>query len=308
MGGNAELALQLSDVSKTFGGPTSRVSALDGVSFAVPSGQVTAVVGHNGAGKTTLLRLIAGLARPDRGRIEVWGQPVPAAFELACRDMGCLIEGSGFIGGLSGLANLDLLARRHGLGGRPVARLLRECGLSDQAALRTVGSYSLGMRQRLGLAVAMLGEPRLLVLDEPTNGLDPAGIGWMRGVLRRHTASGGAAVVSSHQLDEVERVADNVVMLAHGRVGRAGGLRDLLRDATARVRLRVTGTSEAAASTLRHGAIPVEIDGNELIIEVPHRQLGAITPMLAAANIGVLQMVPTTSHLEVVLRDLEQGP
>jgi ABC-2 type transport system ATP-binding protein len=222
--------------------------------------------------------------------------------------MGCLIEGSGFIGGLSGLANLDLLARRHGLGGQPAARLLRACGLSDQAALRTVASYSLGMRQRLGLAAAMVGEPRLLVLDEPTNGLDPAGITWMRGVLRRHAANGGAAVVSSHLLDEVERVADTVVILKGGRVARAGSLHDVLRGATAQVRLRVTGSSEDAASVLRRGAISVDLDGTDLTISVPHRRLGEITPMLAAAGIGVTQMVPTISQLEITMRDIEQSP
>ncbi len=305
---SAEPALRLVDVGKSFGDPAHPVRALQAVSFTVRPGEVTAIVGHNGAGKTTLLRLVAGLARPDRGCIEVWGQPVPAEFDRACLDMGCLIEGSGFIGGLSGLANLDLLARRHGLGGRPAARLLRECGLDDPAALRTVGSYSLGMRQRLGLAAALLGEPRLLVLDEPTNGLDPAGIAWMRGVLRRHAAAGGAAVVSSHLLDEVERVADTVVILKQGQVARAGALQEILGDAIAQVRLRVAGSNERAASVLRQGEISAEVDGNDLIISVPHGRLGEITPLLAEATIGVIQMVPTISQLEVALRDVEQGP
>jgi ABC-2 type transport system ATP-binding protein len=295
-------------VGKAFGDPSNPVLALDAVSFTVRPGEITAVVGHNGAGKTTLLRLIAGLARPHRGRIEVWGEPVPDHLDRACLDMGCLIEGSGFVRGLSGLANLDLLARRHGLGGRPVAQLLRSCGLGDEAALRTVGSYSLGMRQRLGLAAALLGEPRLLVLDEPTNGLDPAGIRWMRSVLRTHAERGGAAVVSSHLLDEVERVADTVVILKQGRVARSGRLDDILGDATAEVRLRVSGSGDDACRVLTEAGIHATLDGHELAVSVPHRRLGEVTLILAAAGVGVLRMVPTISQLEVALRDVERDP
>jgi ABC-2 type transport system ATP-binding protein len=299
----AELVLQLDAVSKVYGHGAESVPALDDVSFTVAAGRVVALVGRNGAGKTTLLRLVAGLARPDRGTIEVAGRRVPDASGLACLEMGCSIEGAGFLGGLSGLANLDLIARRHGLGGQPVTSALRRCGLGTEAALRPVSTYSLGMRQRLGLAAALIGEPRLLVLDEPTNGLDPAGIAWMRDVLHEHAAQGRAALVSSHLLDEVERVADEVVILDRGRVARAGPLRDILDSSTAEVRLRVTGEGCIAAAVLRSAGLPATGSHDEVALCLPHGQLAQVTRVLAGAGIGVVRMEPTTGLLEAAVLD-----
>ena len=205
--------LELTHVTKRFGS----VLALDDVTFTVPSGQIVGFLGPNGAGKSTCLRILTGLVPPDEGGATVSGVryadlPNPAA------TVGSLLSAEGFHPGRSGLETLRMAALTLGLPRRRVGEVLAEVGLSDAEARRRVGAYSLGMRQRLGVAQALLGDPQALILDEPANGLDPQGQRWLSGLLRSRAARGCAVLLSSHQLHEVSRLAHRVVMIGGGRL------------------------------------------------------------------------------------------
>ncbi len=199
-------------LTKRFG----RALAVDALSFSLDAGTVTGFLGPNGAGKTTTLRLLLGLARPTAGEALVFGHryrdlPNPS------RRIGALLESGDFDPGRSGRGHLRALAFATGIDASRVDELLELVEL-DGAARRAVGGYSLGMRQRLGLAGALLGEPELLVLDEPANGLDAAGVHWLRGFLRQFAAGGGTVLVSSHLLAEVAQSVDRVVIIDRGRL------------------------------------------------------------------------------------------
>jgi len=208
-------------LTKRYGGTT----AVDGLSFAVRPGAVTGFFGPNGAGKTTALKLLVGLARPTAGTALLDGERVRTTVADPTL-VGVHIEPCGAHPGRTARAHLHALATMAGLPRGRVAEVLDVVGLTE-AAGRRVGGYSLGMRQRLGLAAALLGDPRLLVLDEPANGLDPHGIRWLRETLRDLAADGKAVLVSSHQLDEVARMADDVIVIDRGRVLRQGTLAEL---------------------------------------------------------------------------------
>ncbi|MFN2563221.1 MAG: ABC transporter ATP-binding protein [Jatrophihabitans sp.] len=210
------------DLTKVFRG---NVRAVDRLSFTVEPGSVTGFLGPNGAGKTTTLRMVLGLVRPTNGRATIGGQvyrhlPNPTAA------VGAALESSSFHPARTARNHLRILCT---VGGIPVARadeVLDLVGLRDSAK-RKVRGYSLGMRQRLALAAALLGDPRVLVLDEPANGLDPDGIRWLRGLLRHLADQGRTVLVSSHQLNEVQEIADRVVILNHGRLVQSGSIDEL---------------------------------------------------------------------------------
>jgi ABC-2 type transport system ATP-binding protein len=206
--------------------------AVDDLSFRVEHGQVLGLLGPNGAGKTTTMRMLMGLIHPDAGEIKVFGHPVSPGAPVLSR-LGCFVEGPGFLPHLSGRENLRLYWRATGRpeGDARMAEALEIAALG--AALeRPVRTYSQGMRQRLAIAQAMLGMPDLLVLDEPTNGLDPPQIAEMRRVLIRYARQGRTVIVSSHLLAEVEQVCDHVVVMHRGRLIAAGRVSDLLVGAT----------------------------------------------------------------------------
>ena len=202
-----------------------RVTAVADMSFTVRSGAVTGFFGPNGAGKTTALKMLVGLARPTAGRAFVNGAPVDSMIPDA-RVIGVYIEPCGAHPGRSGRAHLRTLATLAGLPRARVDEVLTTVGL-DEAGRRRVGKYSMGMRQRLGLAVALLGDPQILVLDEPVNGLDPRGIAWLRTLLREQAALGRTVLLSSHVLSEAAQTVDDVVVVDQGRVVHQGALSDL---------------------------------------------------------------------------------
>ncbi|BCJ76367.1 ABC transporter [Catellatospora sp. IY07-71] len=210
-------------LSKHFG----PVQAVRELSFDVPAGQVTGFLGPNGAGKTTTLRMMLGLIRPTAGQALICGRPY-ADLPDPRRTVGAVLEATGFHPGRRGRDHLRIAAHSAGLPATRVEEVLDEVGLSE-AAGRRVGGYSLGMRQRLGLAAALLGDPQVLVLDEPANGLDPAGMAWLRELLRGRAATGRTVIVSSHVLSEVAQTADHVVILAGGRLTFDGPM-DRLRE------------------------------------------------------------------------------
>ncbi|MEO3852700.1 ATP-binding cassette domain-containing protein [Streptomyces sp. B8F3] len=199
--------------------------AVDEVSFRAPAGQVTGFLGPNGAGKTTTLRMVLGLVHPTAGEAFIGGCPYRELVRPR-RSVGALLEATGFHAGRSGRAHLRVLARICGVDGARVDEVLELVELGD-AAGRRVGGYSLGMRQRLGLAAAMLGDPEVLVLDEPANGLDPAGMAWLRALLRALAAEGRTVLVSSHVLSEVAQTVDHVVIISRGRTRFDGALAEL---------------------------------------------------------------------------------
>ena len=218
-------AVEFDGLTKSFG----KVLAVDDVCAVASPGQVTALLGPNGAGKTTALRMLLGLVAPDRGAATIGGKRYDE-LRHPVRQVGAVLEASGYHPGRTALDHLRILATASRLAPDACQRVLTETGLA-QDARRRVGGFSLGMRQRLGIAAAMLGDPAVLVLDEPTNGLDPPGVRWLRGYVRRLADDGRTVLLSSHALSEVELIADHVLVLAHGRLLRSSSLADLRADA-----------------------------------------------------------------------------
>ncbi|AQZ61606.1 ABC transporter ATP-binding protein [[Actinomadura] parvosata subsp. kistnae] len=211
-------------VTKTYNG----AKALDDVSFTVPPGIITGFLGPNGAGKSTAMRILTGLCRPTSGSATVLGRPY-TNLERPGLEVGALLDAGAQHPGRSGREVLTLGAMMLGLPRSRVDEVLDLVGLTGKESRRAVGGYSLGMRQRLGIGHALLGHPKVLILDEPANGLDPQGIQWMRELLRDLARSGCAVLLSSHLLHEVEQVADQIVMIGAGRVLAQGTLAELGR-------------------------------------------------------------------------------
>ena len=243
--GEVEFALATHGLAKSYGA----TRALVGVDLSVPQGVVYGFLGPNGAGKTTTIRCLLGLIRPDGGRMELFGEPFTWRDRRRLGQVGSLVESPAFYPYLSGRDNLRVIGST---GAAPrlgrVDEVLEMVGLRDRARDR-VGTYSMGMRQRLGIAAAMLSDPRLLVLDEPSNGLDPAGIVAMRETLRYLAGQGRTVFVSSHILPEVQQLADVVGIVDHGRLVRQGPLDEMLRE-TGHVRVRVTSADSVAGRAL----------------------------------------------------------
>jgi ABC-2 type transport system ATP-binding protein len=228
--------LSVRDLAKRFGS----VRAVDGLTFDVPAGRVTGFRGPNGAGKTTTLRMLLGLVAPTSGTALVGGRRY-ADLPAPRRTVGAVLEATGFHPGRRGRDHLRILAHVSGLPRARVDEVLDQVELTA-AADRRVGGYSLGMRQRLGLAAALLGDPAVLVLDEPANGLDPAGMVWLRALLRGLAAEGRTILISSHVLAEVAQTVDRVVIVHEGRLRFAGTLTELADDTLESAFLRLTGS------------------------------------------------------------------
>ena len=215
--------ITISALTKRYG----EFTAVDDVSFSAQAGRVTGFLGPNGAGKSTTLRILTGLAEATSGTAQVLGRrftdlPNPG------REVGVLLDASAQHGGRTGRESLVLAQRTLGLPAARVSETLERVGLTPQEAKRRVGDYSLGMRQRLGIATALIGDPEVLILDEPANGLDPAGIRWMRDLLRGFADDGGTVLLSSHLLAEIETIADDIVVIGGGRIVAGGPKSELL--------------------------------------------------------------------------------
>ena len=220
----AEPVITVEGLTKRYG----EVTAVEGLSFSLEPGTVTGFLGANGAGKTTTLRLLLGLAEPTAGRALVFGRRY-RDLEHPTRQVGAILESNDFHPGRSGRDHLRVLAAAAEISPGRVDEVLEVVGLTS-AAGRAVKTYSLGMRQRLGLAGALLGEPKLLVLDEPANGMDPAGVQWLRTLMRRFAADGGSVLVSSHLLAEVAQSVDRVLIISQGRLVADAALDELAAD------------------------------------------------------------------------------
>ncbi len=285
-------------VTKTYG----TFTAVDDVTFSARPGRITGFLGPNGAGKSTTLRVLVGLTPPDHGSANVLGRrfrdlPNPGM------EVGVLLDASAQHAGRTGQEVLTIAQRTMGLPAARVHEVLDVVALSEAEARRRLRDYSLGMRQRLGLAHALLGDPEVLILDEPANGLDPAGIRWMRDLLRGYADRGATVLLSSHLLHEIEVVADDLVVIGHGRVVAAGPKADLLASAGTHVATRHPTALGAAlvAADLSHqetqlddadnGPVTFRVDADtETVGQVAWSANVAVTELRAADGAGLEEM------------------
>jgi ABC-2 type transport system ATP-binding protein len=279
-----------------FDGLTKRfgdVVAVDDLTVELGRGRVIGLLGPNGAGKTTTLRLLLGLVAPTSGSATIDGRPYRALDE-PIRHIGAVLEATSFHPGRRARDHLRVLAATAGLANHRVDEVLAEVGLAG-AARRRVGGFSLGMRQRLGLAAALLGDPDVLVLDEPTNGLDPEGIRWLRDFLRAYAASGRTVLVSSHLLAEVAQTVDDVVVLAGGRLVAHAPLPELLSGRTV-VRVR-TPDAAALRAALDARGIQAELATPELVL-AHGATCEAVWRAIAATGLVAYEIAQEQSDLE----------
>jgi ABC-2 type transport system ATP-binding protein len=299
-------AVETHGLTRRFGPRT----AVDAVSMTVPARSIYGFLGRNGAGKTTTLRLLLGLLKPDAGSIRIDGID-PASNRLgAARRVGALLETHGFYANLSGRENLDLARRLRGLAAPEIDRVLEAADLAEHAT-RRVSDYSLGMRQRLGLARAMLGAPPVLVLDEPTNGLDPEGIADMRRFLRELPDRSGATVLlSSHLLGEIDQVATHVGILSAGRLVLEGALAELKSGLGTEVAIGTDEPARAAEIAREHG-FDIECHDDALIARLapgePARPASAaLNRVLCVAGVRVHALSLRARSLETLYRGAGQ--
>jgi len=269
-----EATIEVAGLRKRFG----RATALDGMTFTVEPGQVTGFVGPNGAGKSTTMRIIVGLDAADAGTATIGGQPY-AALRRPLRHIGALLDAGALQPSRSARNHLLWLAHSQGLVAQRVDEVLDLAGLS-QVKKRKTGGYSLGMRQRLGIASALLGDPPVLMMDEPFNGMDPEGIAWMRAFLRALAEQGRAVLVSSHLMSELQDTADHLVVVGRGRVIADRPVADLIAAASGdRVRLRTHAAVDAMAALANAGAEVAAIAPDVLTVNglPPERVVAALT-------------------------------
>ena len=256
-----EATIEINDLRKSFGSTV----ALDGMSFTVRPGQVTGFVGPNGAGKSTTMRVVQGLDAADRGTALIGGRPY-ARLRHPLSHVGSLLDAAALQPSRSARNHLLWLAHSQGLGAARVDEVISAAGL-EKAAKRKAGGFSLGMRQRLGIAAAMLGDPPVLMLDEPFNGLDPEGIVWMRGFLASLAREGRAVLVSSHLMSELQDTADHLVVVGRGKVIADTSVAELLAAASGdRVTLRTSARHEAMTVLAHAGATVIASDTESLTV------------------------------------------
>jgi len=285
-------AVTVESLTKRFG----QTTAVEDLSFEAHEGKVVGFLGPNGAGKTTTLRALLGLVAPTSGRAMIAGRPYRELADPA-REVGAVLENARFHPGRSGRNHLRVLAAAAVVPDARVDEVLAMVGLSDDAG-RRVGGYSLGMRQRLSLAAALLGDPRVLILDEPANGLDPQGIRWLRDVLRSLAGEGRAVLVSSHVLAEIAQTVDDVVVIGRGKLLAQASVGELTRRTSAGVRVRTPDPVRLAEVLRAEGAdLQAGQDGSLLIRGIDPARVGAV----AAANGVVLQEL---TQLESTLEDV----
>jgi ABC-2 type transport system ATP-binding protein len=297
-GGTLGVPIDVTGLSKRFGD----VVAVDDLTFSVAPGRVTGFLGPNGAGKTTTLRCLLGLVAPTSGQATIGGRRYDH-IETPMRTVGAALEATGFHPGRSARNHLRVLARAGGVDEHRADETLALVGLSDSDS-RSVGGFSLGMRQRLQLAAALLGDPGVLVLDEPANGLDPEGIAWLRAFLRHLASQGRTVLISSHVLSEVEQTVDDVVIIARGQLVRACPLAEITETSHGVV-VRSPQASQLAQALTGDGVSIVTRDDGSLLVH------GADAPAVGraalAAQVELHELREATDDLEQVFLSLTGG-
>jgi len=291
------VAIRVSGLTKKY----KKTEALRGLDFEIPSGQVTGFLGPNGAGKTTTFRSLLGLTRPNDGEIEMLGMEVPRRLPEVTKKVGAIVEEPGLIKAHSGRVNLRIAADTLGFGHDHIDEMLEFVGLTDDAG-RRASEYSKGMRQRLALAAALLGEPELLLLDEPLDGLDPAGQHAFRARLRSLAAEGRTVVVSSHDLADIEALADYVVVIDRGRLVTQGPLEDLLDGGMIRV---VVADIDGAIKALSAAGMEYRRDAGGIVVDAEDGS--EIVKVLTASGIYPSEVRPERTSLESVFLGITGG-
>ncbi|MGA5898833.1 ABC transporter ATP-binding protein [Streptomyces venetus] len=290
-------SIEVQDLTKEYG--TAR--AVDGLTFRVLPGRVTGFLGPNGAGKSTTMRLVLGLDRPTAGSATIGGRAYPTLRE-PLRHVGALLDAQAAHGSRTARDHLRVLAVSNRIPDRRVDEVLEETGLAS-VARRRVRTYSLGMRQRLGIAAALLGDPEVVILDEPSNGLDPEGIVWIRQLLRRLAGEGRTVLVSSHLMNETASFADHLVVLGRGRLLADTPMREFIHARVRpRVRIRTTDPVALESALAEHGHQAVEhVDGHWT---VDHARVDDIGRLTSAAGVPVLELAAEEGTLEQAYFDL----
>ncbi|PPS70522.1 MULTISPECIES: ABC transporter ATP-binding protein [Streptomyces] len=290
-------SIDVQDLTKEFGGRR----AVDRLTFRVLPGRVTGFLGPNGAGKSTTMRLVLGLDRPTAGSATIGGRPYPALRE-PLRHVGALLDAQAAHGSRTARDHLRVLAASNRIPDSRVDEVLAETGLAS-VARRRVRTYSLGMRQRLGIAAALLGDPEVVMLDEPSNGLDPEGIVWIRRLLRRLAAEGRTVLVSSHLMNETASFADHLVVLGRGRLLADTPMRDFIHARVQpRVRIRTTDPGALTSALARHGhAAEEHADGHWTVRDARVDDIGRIA---SASGVPVLELAAEEGTLEQAYFDL----
>jgi ABC-2 type transport system ATP-binding protein len=286
-------ALQLCGLGKTYGRGAKAKRAVDDVSLSVYGGEVYGFLGPNGAGKSTTIRMALGLIRPTDGEVRLYGDPVSPA---TLRRVGSLVDGGTFYPFLSGRDNLRVLARTQGSDGSRIEAVLDRVELTADAR-RKVKGYSTGMKQRLGVAAALLDDPDLVILDEPANGLDAAGIQDMRALIRGLAAEGKAVFLSSHLLHEVQQICDRVAVVNKGKLIREATVRELLAEGEA---LRIEATPVDAAAAALGSRWQHERAGDALLVQAEREDTPAIVRLLVEANVELFRIGPADRSLEEI--------
>lgn len=293
-------SIDVQDLTKEYG--TRR--AVDHLTFRVQPGRVTGFLGPNGAGKSTTMRLVLGLDHPTSGTATVGGRPY-TALEQPLHHVGALLDAQAARGNRSGRDHLRVLAASHRIPDRRVDEVLEEAGLAS-AARNRVRTYSLGMRQRLGIAAALLGDPEVVLLDEPSNGLDPEGIVWIRTLLRRLADEGRTVLVSSHLMNETASFADHLIVLGRGRLLADTPVRDFI-EARVRPAVRVRTSDPAALRSALAGAGHDVLDHPDGHWTVPDARVEDIGRLTSAAGVPILELAADEGTLEQAYLDLTEA-
>jgi ABC-2 type transport system ATP-binding protein len=291
----SDLVIETTGLRKVYRSGGRRLVAVDSLDLSVSPGGVHGFLGPNGSGKTTTIKMLLGLARPTKGEMRLFGLPVPAQLPQVIDRVGAIVEEPRFTPSFSGRKNLTLLARSIGVPRATVDTVLQQAGLAGRAK-EQFGAYSLGMRQRLAIAAALLKSPDLLILDEPTNGLDPAGIRGIRDLIRDLGESGVTVLLSSHNLAEVQQVCHSVSIVGDGKLLASGRVEDLLGENVSRTRVGVTDP-QGARHFLEAAGYTVSRQGDRLVVE-GHEHPEEITKLLAGRGVYVTELSAIRPTLE----------
>lgn len=299
----AKTVLELKNVSKSFG----KRKVIDNISLEVKEGEIYGFLGPNGSGKTTTIKMILRLIDLDNGEIKVNGYDNKKQFEKAMEYIGAIVENPDMYKYMSGIENLKLHARIRNVDEKRINEVLDLVGLKDRAKDK-VGKYSLGMKQRLGLALTLLHKPKVLILDEPTNGLDPAGIKQLRDILKEISHKEGVAVfVSSHILAEMQQMCDKVAVLDNGKIVKTEEITNTQEETTETVEIRVKDTEKSVQLLKEKFGLDTKVEDKNILVTLQTQQLPTVVKELAIADVEIKAVVPKEHTLEDIFFDATKG-
>ena len=299
----ANTVLEIKNLTKTYG----KRKVIDNISLEIQEGEIFGFLGPNGSGKTTTIKMILRLIEKDSGEIKIKGYDNKKEFEKAMEYIGAIVENPDMYNYMSGKDNLKLHARLRNIDEKRIDEVLELVGLKDRAKEK-VKKYSLGMKQRLGLALTLLHKPRVLILDEPTNGLDPAGIKQLRNILKEIAHKNGVAVfVSSHILSEMQLMCDKVAVLDNGKIVKTEEITNAQEEATEKVEIRVKNTEKAVQILKEKFEIEAKIENGNIEIIVSTERVPAVAKELAIADVEIKAIIPKEHSLEEIFFDATEG-